>query len=96
VLAFRLLQDPWSLTLDLERVDAWVQVTGLQHLTFGRGAGSSVAANLQYEIENTGVKSSRRAAAGDRRERPVPRRAGDRFPGSDRGTTNAAVRKTGR
>lgn len=29
VLAFRLLQDPWSLTLDLDRVDAWVQVTGL-------------------------------------------------------------------
>ena len=31
VLAFRILQTPWKLTLDVEQVDAWVQVTGLQH-----------------------------------------------------------------
>ncbi len=56
VLAFRLLQDPWALTLDLERVDAWVQVTGLQHVTFTEAQIKAVA-NLQYEIENTGVKT---------------------------------------
>ncbi len=56
VLAFRLLQDVWTLDLDLERVDAWVQVTGLQHLLFGE-AQVKATANLQYEIENTGVKS---------------------------------------
>lgn len=56
VLAFRLLQDPWTLTLDLERVDAWIQVTGLQHFTLAE-AQIKVTANLQYEIENTGVKT---------------------------------------
>ncbi|MBL9136126.1 MAG: tetratricopeptide repeat protein, partial [Verrucomicrobiales bacterium] len=56
VLAFRLLQDPWSVTLNLERVDAWVQVTSLQHATFA-DAQVKVVGNLQYEIENTGVKA---------------------------------------
>jgi hypothetical protein len=56
VLAFRLLQSQWLLTLDLERVDAWVQVTSLQHVTLTEGQ-LKVAANLQYEIENTGVKA---------------------------------------
>lgn len=56
VLAFRLLQDLWSLTLNLERVDAWVQVTSLQHATFA-DAQVKVVGNLQYEIENTGIKS---------------------------------------
>lgn len=55
-LAFRLLQDPWVLRLDLERVDAWIQVTGLQHATVTE-AQVKVSANLQYEIENTGVKA---------------------------------------
>jgi hypothetical protein len=55
VLAFRLLQDPWSLGLNLERVDAWVQVTSLQQATFA-DAQVKVMGNLQYEIENTGVK----------------------------------------
>ncbi len=56
VLAFRILQTPWTLTLDLERVDAWVQVTSLQHATVNE-AQIKVAANLQYQIENTGLKA---------------------------------------
>jgi len=55
VLAFRILQDPWSVVLDLERVDAWIQVTSLQHVAVTE-AQAKVSANLQYEIENTGVK----------------------------------------
>jgi hypothetical protein len=58
VLAFRLLQSPWSLTLDLEQVDAWVQVTSLQHVNVTE-AQAKVAANLQYQIENTGLKALR-------------------------------------
>ncbi len=56
VLAFRLLQDPWVLTLNLERVDPWIQVTGLQHVRITE-AQVKVTANLQYEVENTGVKT---------------------------------------
>lgn len=55
-LAFRLLQPNWELALDLEQVDAWVQVTSLQHLTVTE-AQLKTAANLQYQIENTGLKS---------------------------------------
>jgi len=58
VLAFRVLQTPWSLTLDVEQVDAWVQVTSLQHATLGE-AQVKVTANLQYQIENTGLKTLR-------------------------------------
>ncbi len=58
VLAFRLLQPAWTLALDVEQVDAWVQVTGLQHVSINE-AQSRVAANLQYQIENTGLKSLR-------------------------------------
>ncbi len=58
VLAFRLLQADWKLALDLERVDAWIQVTSLQHATVTE-AQVTVAANLQYQIENTGVKALR-------------------------------------
>ena len=56
VLAFRLLQGDWNLTLDIEQVDAWVQVTSLQHFNVSE-AQVKVSANLQYEIENTGLKS---------------------------------------
>ena len=58
VLAFRLLQPEWRLGLDLEQVDAWVQVTSLQQLTVSE-AQVKVAANLQYQIENTGLKALR-------------------------------------
>ena len=58
VLAFRVLQTPWSLALDVEQVDPWVQVTSLQHATVGE-AQVKIAANLQYQIENTGLKTFR-------------------------------------
>ncbi len=58
VLGFRLLQRDWTLTLDLERVDAWVQVTSLQHVT-ATDAQFKVVANLDYAIENNGVRALR-------------------------------------
>ncbi|MFM1767602.1 MAG: hypothetical protein RJA22_131 [Verrucomicrobiota bacterium] len=58
LLAFRLLQADWSLTLGVEHVDAWVQVTSLQHLGVSE-AMVKVMANLQYQIENTGLKALR-------------------------------------
>jgi hypothetical protein len=58
VLAFRVLQTPWNLALDIEQVDPWIQVTSLQHATVSE-AQVKVAANLQYQIENTGLKALR-------------------------------------
>jgi hypothetical protein len=58
VLAFRVLQTPWKLALDLEQVDPWIQVTSLQHATVNE-AQVKVFANLQYQIENTGLKAFR-------------------------------------
>jgi hypothetical protein len=58
VLAFRTLQAPARLTLDVEQVDPWVQVTGWQHAAVSE-AQVKVTANLQYQIENTGLKSFR-------------------------------------
>jgi len=58
VLAFRVLQTPWSLALEIEQVDPWIQVTSLQHATVNE-AQVKVAANLQYQIENTGLKAFR-------------------------------------
>jgi hypothetical protein len=56
VLAFRVLQPLRRLELNLERVDPWVQVTCLEQFSVGE-AETKVAANLQYQIENTGLKS---------------------------------------
>jgi hypothetical protein len=56
VLAFRVLQTPWSLALSIEQVDPWIQVTSLQHATVNE-ALVKVTANLQYQIENTGLKA---------------------------------------
>jgi hypothetical protein len=58
VLAFRILQTPWNLALDVEQVDPWVQVTSLQHAAVGESQ-VKVLTNLQYQIENTGLKSMR-------------------------------------
>lgn len=55
VLAYRILQSPWQLTLDIEPVDAWVQVTSLQHVSV-TDALMRTAANLHYQIENTGLR----------------------------------------
>ena len=52
------MQTPWNLALDVEQVDPWVQVTSLQHATVGE-ALVKVTANLQYQIENTGLKAFR-------------------------------------
>src|SRR2546422_46349 len=56
VLGFRILQTPWSLALDVEQVDPWIQVTSLQHAMITE-AQVKVTANLQYHIENTGLKT---------------------------------------
>jgi hypothetical protein len=56
VLAFRVLQSPWNLALAIEQVDPWIQVTSLQHATVNE-AQVKIAANLQYQIENTGLKA---------------------------------------
>ena len=58
VLAFRALQVPARLTLDVEQVDPWIQVVGWQHAAVSE-AQVKVSANLQYQIENTGIKSFR-------------------------------------
>ncbi len=58
VLAFRLLQPNWQLSLQVEQVNAWVQVTSLQHFNITE-AQAKVSANLQYQIENTGLKALR-------------------------------------
>jgi hypothetical protein len=56
VLAFRALQTSRSLVLNLELVDSWIQVSSLQHAAIGE-ALVKIAANLEYQIENTGLKS---------------------------------------
>lgn len=58
VLAFRVLQSPRELALKIEQVAPWIQVTSLQHATINE-AQIKIAANLQYQIENTGLKSLR-------------------------------------
>lgn len=58
VLAFRVLQTPWNLAIDVERVDPWVQVTSLQHADVGEAQIKTIT-NLQYQIENTGLKALR-------------------------------------
>jgi hypothetical protein len=58
VLAFRALQVPARLTLDVEQVDPWIQVVGWQHAVVTE-AQVKISANLQYQIENTGLKSFR-------------------------------------
>ena len=83
VLAFRVLQTPWNLTLDIEQVDPWIQVTSLQHATVSE-AQVKVAANLQYQIENTGLKAFRVF---------VPDQCGGReFPGRPGGGFSAGGR----
>lgn len=56
VLAFRILQAPARLSLDIEQVDPWIQVTSLQHVDVSE-ARMKIAGSLQYQIENAGLKS---------------------------------------
>jgi hypothetical protein len=58
VQVFRILQGEWAVAMDIEQVDPWIQVTGLQHANVGE-AQVKVTANLQFQIENTGLKSFR-------------------------------------
>ncbi len=58
VLLFRILQPDWRVSLDLERVDAWTQVTSVQQVSIDE-ARVQVQGNLQYEIENAGLKTLR-------------------------------------
>lgn len=58
VLAFRILQSTRRLALNIEQVEPWIQVTSLQHINVNE-AQMKVAANLQYQIENTGLKAFR-------------------------------------
>jgi len=58
VLAFSLLQVPSTLTLDIEQVDPWVDVTSLQHAAVGE-AQVKTTANLLYQIKNAGLKELR-------------------------------------
>ena len=58
VLAFRVLQTPWNLSLGIEQVNPWIQVTSLEHATVNE-ALVKVAANLQYQIDNAGLKAFR-------------------------------------
>src|SRR5258708_29401672 len=53
-----MLQTRWILALDVQQVDPWIQVTSLQHATVSEAQIKAVA-NLQYQIENTGLKTFR-------------------------------------
>ncbi len=74
VMAFSLLQEPWNLALNVEQVDPWVQVTSLQHAMIGE-AKVNVVANLQYQIENAGLKGVPCFHPDECRKRDVPGRA---------------------
>src|SRR5204862_6246552 len=55
VLAFRLLEPTRRLVLKLDRVDPWVQVTTLQHVSIDE-AQLKISVNLQLQIDNTSIK----------------------------------------
>ena len=57
-LAFRLLNPDWRLALDIEQVDSWIQVNGFQQVSVQEGQ-ARVTANLDYQIENTGMRALR-------------------------------------
>jgi hypothetical protein len=58
VLAFRLLHAQWNLRLNIEPVEAWIQVSSLQDVAVTEGQ-VQVTAHLEYQIENTGIRSFR-------------------------------------
>ncbi|MBL9171127.1 MAG: phage tail tape measure protein [Verrucomicrobiales bacterium] len=60
VLAFRLLQANWNLVADVERVEAWTQVTSFQSVVVAE-ARLRVGMNLVYDIDNAGTKTLRLA-----------------------------------
>ncbi|MGD1085474.1 MAG: hypothetical protein ABSA47_12105, partial [Verrucomicrobiota bacterium] len=59
VLAFSLLQGGSNnLTLDIEQVDPWIEVTSLQHAAVHESQ-LKITANLLYQIKNAGLKGFR-------------------------------------
>jgi hypothetical protein len=58
VLAFRLLQGDWTLSFDVERVDPWIQAVFLQDASIRQGT-VKYRGVLEYQIENTSVKTLR-------------------------------------
>jgi LysM repeat protein len=57
-LVFRLLQNDWSLALDIEQVAPHIQTEVLQDVTVREGS-TEVRANVNYEIDNAGVRELR-------------------------------------
>jgi hypothetical protein len=57
-LAFRLLQEDWSLAVGIEALDAWVTVQALQEVTVREGQTLTRIA-LRYKVENAAVKTLR-------------------------------------
>ncbi|MGA2053467.1 MAG: hypothetical protein ABSH19_09160, partial [Opitutales bacterium] len=57
-LVFRLLQSDWQLSFDVEKIDPWIQVDALQDVTVREGL-TEVRANLDYQIDNAGVRELR-------------------------------------
>jgi hypothetical protein len=55
-LAFRLLRADWKIPFEIETVEPWIQVSSLQDATFREGQ-ARIAAQLDFQIENAGVKS---------------------------------------
>jgi hypothetical protein len=58
VLAFSFSQVPSNLTLDIDQVDPWIEVTSLQHAAVHE-AQLKITANLLYQIKNAGLKGFR-------------------------------------
>jgi hypothetical protein len=56
ILAFRLLHARWQLAFDIETVEPWIQAALLLDVTAREGQ-VLVAAQLDYQIENAGIKS---------------------------------------
>jgi hypothetical protein len=57
-LAFRLLQENWSLSLGIEALDPWVTVQALQEITVREGQ-SLTRLSLRYRVDNAAVKQLR-------------------------------------
>ncbi len=58
VLAFRLLQEDWVLTVGIETLDPWVTVQALQEVTAREGQ-TLTRISLRYRVENAAVKQLR-------------------------------------
>ena len=71
-LAFRLLQEDWSVKLGIEALEPWVTVQALQETTVREGQ-TLVRLGLRYRVENAAVKQFRvrLPGLGDERARTV-------------------------